>query len=280
MALENCPQCGESISDKAPKCVHCGWERPVEECKPEPRLCPECAEVLEDAVTECPKCGCPIETDVTEKREETPAKVELTSVKFDNKTKKLVMAAVSAVLVIACLIGVGAFISDQQNKQKAEDAYNEYVANIENASISMLSGASQAETTCNTVTNIWHSAIYKGKKKSKWDSEIQPYYSSDFNTAIKNYYSSATGSSAVSKIESNRDTVSDYMKKLNNPPDDLKNAYSTLSDMYDSYTVLTDLAISPSGNYNEYSEKVNDAVTKFASGYKKLDTQIPEASPE
>ena len=277
MALENCPQCGESISDKAPRCVHCGWERPLDKEEPEPKTCPECGEVLGDEATECPKCGCPIEK---EPEEESPAKVELTSVKLNKKTKKYAIAAVVAIAVVACLIGAGILVSNQKAQQEAENSYNEYVSNLRAASLKMLSGASTAETTCNTVKSIWHSAIYNGKNKSKWDSDIKKYYNSDFSTAIQSYYSDSTGTKAVSTIKSNQSEVSEYMKKLNNPPEKLKTAYATLSTMYDSYSKLTDLAVSPSGNYSEYSSNVNDADTDFATNYEKLDTQIPDSSSE
>ena len=43
-----------------------------------------------------------------------------------------------------------------------------------------------------------------------------------------------------------------------------------------SYNTLTDMAISPSGNYTSFSSNKNDAVSDFESSYNKLDTQIPE----
>ncbi len=60
MAMIQCPQCGESISEKAPKCVHCGLTL-TEEPK---KICLECREELENGVLVCPKCGCPIEQEI------------------------------------------------------------------------------------------------------------------------------------------------------------------------------------------------------------------------
>ena len=57
MAMTTCPNCGEQISDKAKKCVHCGAVLIPEEKK----YCPDCGAELENGMDICPKCGCPIE---------------------------------------------------------------------------------------------------------------------------------------------------------------------------------------------------------------------------
>ena len=53
MALIQCPNCGESISDKAIKCVHCGYD--LVHC--EKHYCVECGEELDPEASVCPKCG-------------------------------------------------------------------------------------------------------------------------------------------------------------------------------------------------------------------------------
>ena len=70
--------------------------------------------------------------------------------------------------------------------------------------------------------------------------------------------------------------MKNLMRDLQNPPEELDNCYETLSDLYESYQALTDLAISPSGNYSSFSENKTNAVSSFMSAYEKLDTQIPE----
>lgn len=57
MAMIPCPNCGEQISEKAKKCVHCGYEFPEQKTV---LICPECGLEIEDNMTTCPKCGCPI----------------------------------------------------------------------------------------------------------------------------------------------------------------------------------------------------------------------------
>ena len=55
MAMIKCPECGQEISDKAKKCVHCGAIYIGRE-----EHCTECGAELEEGMTECPNCGYPI----------------------------------------------------------------------------------------------------------------------------------------------------------------------------------------------------------------------------
>lgn len=50
MAMIICPNCGEQVSDKAKKCVSCGWILIPDEKK----ICAECGAVLENDMETCP----------------------------------------------------------------------------------------------------------------------------------------------------------------------------------------------------------------------------------
>ena len=76
MAMIVCPNCGEQVSDRAKKCVHCGEILIPEEKK----YCNECGTELEDGMTECPNCGCPMND--TQDVNENPQKVEVTGVGY------------------------------------------------------------------------------------------------------------------------------------------------------------------------------------------------------
>ena len=97
MAMTTCPNCGEQISDKAKKCVHCGAILVPEEKK----YCPDCGAELEEGMDTCPKCGCPIENII--ETEKTPQQVEVTGVKITKKSKKIIVIATIAVIVAAII---------------------------------------------------------------------------------------------------------------------------------------------------------------------------------
>ncbi|NLY67091.1 MAG: hypothetical protein GX069_05975 [Tissierellia bacterium] len=47
-------------------------------------------------------------------------------------------------------------------------------------------------------------------------------------------------------------------------------------DLYSAYSGLTSLAISPSGNYNTFTEAISTKANEVIELYDKLDSQIPE----
>ena len=117
------------------------------------------------------------------------------------------------------------------------------------------------------------------------DSETDKYTKSnqgsgifydDFNESLGHLYADSSTQSVLSKIEANQVSVKEIMKKLQMPPEGLDKCYDTISDLYEAYKSLTDMAISPSGNYNSFSSKKSDTVSDFMSAYDKLDSQLPE----
>lgn len=95
MAMIVCPHCGEQVSEKAKKCVHCGAILIPEEKK----HCMECGAELEEGMTECPNCGCPVDDTIGQETDGKPQKVEVTGVKVTKKIK-IIIGIVVALLVV------------------------------------------------------------------------------------------------------------------------------------------------------------------------------------
>lgn len=89
MAIIKCSKCGEEISDRAEKCVHCG--EPVTE-ENEVQFCKECGSILSQNSAFCEKCGCPTET------------IETLSQVKNNHSKKQLIAVTTIVALFAVLI--------------------------------------------------------------------------------------------------------------------------------------------------------------------------------
>ena len=77
-------------------------------------------------------------------------------------------------------------------------------------------------------------------------------------------------------IEDNQDTVDALMKKLKNPPDEYKDAYDAVSDLYDAYISLTNCATDPSGSLQTYSSTFNDADTNTLNAYKTMELYLDD----
>ncbi len=77
MAIIKCPNCGQDISDKSKKCVHCGQKVTKEV------LCPECGEKISEKLNHCPKCG----------------------YKFQKKINKKIISIVVVTIVLIVVVG-------------------------------------------------------------------------------------------------------------------------------------------------------------------------------
>lgn len=188
------------------------------------------------------------------------------------KKRPTKMIAIIGCIVVAALVVVGFVFFQNANAQKSRE---DYISTMETTSFSMLNGAAEAETLSNTIVKVWNSAIFDSRSAYLWDSDIQKYYSDDFNTALSLLFSDPSTQYTVSEIESNQASVKNMMSKLSNPPEDLQNAYNTLMDLYNEYLTLTDLATSPTGSLQTFSATFHDADTNFMNYYNRLETQIP-----
>lgn len=273
--MTTCPNCGEQISDKAKKCVHCGAILVPEEKK----YCPDCGAELEEGMDTCPKCGCPIENII--ETEKTPQQVEVTGVKITKKSKKIIVIATIAVIVAAIITAIGVQTHKKNVATKAaaeaQKQSEEYGTNLNMAAYAMLSGASDAETCGNLIKQVWYNAICE-KSDSKTDKYTKPkgYYVSDFNDALQNLFSDSSFSSQIADINDNKDTVNSLMKKLKNPPEEYKDAYESLSKLYDAYISLTNLATDPTGSLQTYSQNFNDADNETLNCYNALKMYLEE----
>lgn len=267
MAMITCPNCGEQVSDKAKKCVHCGTVLIQEEKK----KCAECGTELEEGATECPNCGCPVdEMNVTDKQDR-PQKVEVTGVKVTKRVKVIIGILVALLLVGGATI----FGVNQYQKKKEAEAYEQrveaYADNLELATYLMLSGASEAETCGNLIKKVWYNAIYE-ERDDATDKYTRPkgYFVSDFNEALGNLFSDTSFMNKIRSIEDNQETVSLLMKELKNPPEEYKDAYEAIMELYDAYLSLTNLATDPSGSLQTFSTNFNDADTETLNCYKAM----------
>ena len=275
MAMTTCPNCGEQISDKAKKCVYCGAVLIPEEKK----YCPDCGAELEEGMESCPKCGCPIEKDVAS--EATPQQVEVTGVKVSKKSKKLIVIGMIAVIAVAISVVVSVQVHKKNVAAKAaaeaQKQSEEYGSNLSLAAYSMLSGASDAEKCGNLIKQVWYNAIYK-KSDSETDkyTKEKGYYVSSFDVALQNLLSDNDFSSQLADIDDNKDTVNSLMKKLKNPPEDYKDAYDSLSKLYNAYISLTNLATDPTGSFQTYSQNFNAADSETLNCFNALMMYLEE----
>lgn len=148
-----------------------------------------------------------------------------------------------------------------------EDDEASYYDNMQSVVEKMEYGAEKAETAGNFALKVWYNAIHQVS-----DSQTNTYTKNkgsfvDFNEALDNLYSAKGFSKNISELDVNLSEVTALMKKLNNPQEEYKEAYSELKKLYLAYGNLLDLVINLDGSYNSVSEKMDTYIDDFLVAY-------------
>lgn len=267
MALIECKVCGKQVSDKAKTCPNCGAVL-LEEKKTELKTCQECGLELPDGATVCPNCGCPVD-EVTEN--DAPQKVEIAKVSMvdKNKIKKYVGIVIAVVALAVAIFAIFSATKKKQEEQAAKEAIESYASDLDLCVATMYLGAIDAEEAGGLIHDVWSNTIYK-KSDSKTNkfTKSSGYWNSDFNTSLSALFSDPDFSSKLSDIRSNQTLVESLMKNLKNPPDEYKDAFDALKELYEVYCDLTGCAVNPTGNLNTYTTTFNNADSDFVKCYK------------
>ncbi|MDY6072291.1 MAG: zinc ribbon domain-containing protein [Bacilli bacterium] len=258
MAMMNCPKCNEEISNKATKCVHCGFSLVEEKMI----TCSECGKEISSKKKICPNCGCPV---VEKEKNDDTQKVELTKVAFGKNTKQvLLFAGIGVIILIVAILLIGSANSKSYKKD------------LDTVIVKMLDGGVIAEECGNLTKKVWYNTIYEENDytTNKYTKDSYGYFYDDFNTSLNILFNSSDFKEKIESIKSNQEEVANLMKKLKNPPSEWEEAYDDLKDYYDSYLELTNLAISPTGSLTTFSSKFNDADNKMSNSYSKMKNYI------
>ena len=161
----------------------------------------------------------------------------------------------------------------QEELQKQEELLKnaEYYEYMRNAKNSMLDGAVLAEKSVILTLDVWHDAIYDTEDP---DTDKFTKGAKDFNEALGRLFADEEYQKQLDDIKSNKLIVTDYMRKLKNPPDEYKDMYQKINDLYDLYIDFTGLALSPDGSYNSVSSEFDETDDEFIKLYQKLNIEF------
>ncbi|MDE7230176.1 MAG: zinc ribbon domain-containing protein [Oscillospiraceae bacterium] len=134
MALINCPECGNQMSDKAAACPHCGASAvPAVQTK----TCTECGGILRPEDKVCPMCGCPAESAQSEPEQpiQQPIPAQpvmpqyaqqpvLNNTAVMKKSRKKLWIPIVIVLAVLCIAaGVVFVLLNNSVKQVTDEPY-------------------------------------------------------------------------------------------------------------------------------------------------------------
>lgn len=199
--------------------------------------------------------------------------------KKSGKTIKIIIGICILVALVGILFTVNnnnrkrkELIAQQQAEKEDIQEYNSYIENLNLLYASTLSGASNAESVCVLVCNVWQDAIF-----GDYNDETKKYVTgaSDFNEAVNRVYSDEDIKKKLNEITDRRDRANTYIQNLQFCPEELDKAYDIALEVNTDFNALADLALNPSGNYNSYSTSEKEKVDAFVKSYVTLKAVIP-----
>ncbi len=176
MAMIKCPECGQEISEKAKKCIHCG--KVFIEDKPKTKICSECGKEVPIDATECSFCGCPLDDESVDLQD---SKIKDNKPNPKSKMKVIKIVTPVAIVVIAAIIGIVIY---SVKVIKPKNTYNEAVMLLEkgkyeeaNELFDTITGYRDVDTIQEQLKyeSYAYSAINSLKKYLKNPDSYQPY---------------------------------------------------------------------------------------------------------
>ncbi len=272
MALIPCPNCGETISDKANVCVKCHVS--IVDSQPNIKKCIECGTELTMEDELCPNCGCPV-ADTTKPNVVSAQKVEISGVSFSPKLKKKIfIVAVSILIAIIVIVGSIFIIKNAREKAAEKERIEleaQYYDNLQEIYSLMYLGGAEAESCGGLIHDVWYNTIYE-ERDFDTDPYTRPhgYFEDSFNDSLSNLFADYSFNTRLSSIESYQSQVQDLMRELRNPPDKYKREYEILCDCYDAFNDIVGCATNPSGSLTSYTSTFNTADSELAQSLSEL----------
>ncbi len=113
---------------------------------------------------------------------------------------------------------------------------------------------------CNVYSEIWSKAIN--------DDE-------DFSKVLSKARDRAEEGGFIKTLQDKKNKIKFLMKELKDPPDEYKESYNVLLDLYTEYTHLESLAEEPSGSLISYNNDVNESINKCQQLMEKIKVLKP-----
>lgn len=149
-----------------------------------------------------------------------------------------------------------------------------YVLKYKDNLVSTANNLSKGEFICeymnSQIEDAWHNAVYRN-----YDRYNQGNY--DINHTISAFFSDSDNANNINGLKYTlKPEIDNLMKELINPPNEYKDEYEALLDVYGVFTQSFELTTNPSGSYKTYTAKIDELKSDFASRYGVLKALIPE----
>ena len=261
-----CPSCGQQVRGEPGQsgpCPKCGVRLKFPEGDNnigEQVTCPQCGQKQPYNNGRCINCGKPLNGQVED--------VGNSQVKPKKKGKKKLVSLI-VVLLLAVAGGVYFFTLNQKK---------EYIDNLHSFQLSVVLGGTKAEDLCNLTRQVWYDAIFE-----EYSAETEKYTHNEFGRYVYDFNDALIALSADEDIQSQKGLISTYqdtaretMAELTNPPSGLDECYTVALDLYSEFNKLCNLAVSPSGSLQSYTDEINECDSEVGDLFERFSLIVPD----
>lgn len=215
-------------------------------------LCESCGEAVSENQIYCPKCG--------KKVKEVPI--------YRKKKINIIVGVIGIILIIAfsvIFVNEKKQIEEEKRQQAIIEMQREdreqYIDDFENFTYKVIDAGANIEGITNTIQKYWYENIFEGK------------HGADIDEAILNAMSDQDDK--IKKAQNlDEDILALYIRLKDVPKgsEDLDNYVDEIEDLYNVYSDYYNFAVSPSGNYAQYTSSNGDKNSAFVTKYKSLES--------
>lgn len=188
------------------------------------------------------------------------------------------------ILVVLCMFLVGC--SGDNNSE-------EYRTEIQNVADKIMENSENAEKIVDQYITIWDFSIENRMSsisvsdmaaKTGLDEEtIKRHFKinaagnipGDFSLNVMALHSYFEESGEIAKLKETAEGIKEKINELNNPPEEFEKVYDELLDLFTHAEELLEMAIDPSGSYNDFTAKRNQLSSDITSQYKRVEVTMP-----
>lgn len=177
--------------------------------------------------------------------------------------KKIVLAAVIAVALVAVGIFIGMGVQQRKDavvKRDAEEQAAAYQEELKQLAERIQGYTEDAYDAAVVQASVWRNSIYQER-----DASTDPYtmedgvFLEDFNDALGKLYENGEFQSKEAFIDSSRKSAAEGMSRLKDAPEGYEDAYGALKAYYDAYIRLTNLTLNGAGyTYSDFNSELGD----------------------